>query len=520
MLRTLEEGLSNAYVLFHSVDWSRGSGDLEQHGELDIVVMNQSGDTLLIEVKTGPVDFRSHGIFKTYSRETKDVGRQIGLQWGALRGRLNDIEPGIKLYHLLVLPDVRVQSETVQWPRERIVDSQEVELICARISELLGPGRANPKLSDRVSAFFENRFHVQPDVSALLGRLQQEATMLSSGLATWVPRIDVPSGIVRVVGTAGSGKTQLALKLLKDAVASRRTAAYICFNRALADHIAKVAPAQTPVETFHEYAVRVLRTAGTPVDFKQPNAFADIEARCILQLKNLAPDLEVLVIDEMQDLKPQWVEALLGRLREDGTVFLLEDPDQQLYPDREEFDLPQGITITSHENFRSPHAIVKLINGLSLTSAAIESKGPHEGEIPEPIIYDNPHELQACTAQAVQRCLDRGFSLSDIAVISMRGRERSELLRCHNLGTWTLRRFTGDFEFSGEPIWTDGELLMESLRRFKGQSAPAVILTECDFTELDVINRRLLFVGLTRSRMHLEWVGTTPFFNLLIGCLG
>ena len=102
----------------------------------------------------------------------------------------------------------------------------------------------------------------------------------------------------------------------------------------------------------------------------------------------------------------------------------------------------------------------------------------------------------------------------------MRGRERSELLRCHNLGTWTLRRFTGDFEFSGEPIWTDGELLMESLRRFKGQSAPAVILTECDFTELDVINRRLLFVGLTRSRMHLEWVGTTPFFNLLIGCLG
>jgi hypothetical protein len=364
LLRKLEKGLSNAYVMFHSVDWSRGSGDMEQHGELDIVVVNQSGDTLLIEVKSGSVDFGPRGIFKTYSSETKDVGRQIGLQLGALRGRLNDIEPGIKLHHLLVLPDVRVQSETVQWPRERIVDSQEVALICARISELLGPGRANLKLSDRVSAFFENRFHVQPDVSALLGRLQQEAATLSSGLATWVPRIEVPSGIVRVVGTAGSGKTQLALKLLKDAVAGKRRAAYLCFNRALADHIAKVAPAQTPVETFHEYAVRVLRTAGAPVDFKQSNAFADIERNCILQLQNLAPDLDVLVIDEMQDLKPQWVEALLSRLRENGTVFLLEDPDQQLYTDREEFELPQGITITSHENFRSPHALVKLINVL------------------------------------------------------------------------------------------------------------------------------------------------------------
>ena len=86
LLRTLEEGLSNAYVLFHGVDWSRGSGDREQHGELDIVVMNQSGDTLLIEVKAGPVNFSPQGIFKTYSRETMDVGRQIGLQWGRFAG--------------------------------------------------------------------------------------------------------------------------------------------------------------------------------------------------------------------------------------------------------------------------------------------------------------------------------------------------------------------------------------------------------------------------------------------------
>ena len=515
LLRTLEQGLSNAYVLFHGVDWSRGSGEMEQHGELDIVVMNQAGDTLLIEVKAGPVNFTQSGIFKTYQGEVKNVGRQIGLQWGALRGRLNKIEREVKLHHLLVLPDVQVQSETAQWPRERIVDSQEIELVCTRINELLGPGRTNPKVADKVSAFFENRFNVQPDVSALLGRLQQEATTLSSGLATWVPRIEVPSGIVRVVGTAGSGKTQLALKLLKDAAGSRRTAAYICFNRALADHIAKVAPAQTPVETFHEYAVRVLRTAGLAVDFKQPNAFADIEARSILQLESLPPDLDVLVIDEMQDLKPHWVQALLGRLRENGTVFLLEDPDQQLYPDREEFDLPQGITITSHENFRSPRALVKLINGLSLTSADIDAKGPHVGELPDPIVYDSPDALQACTVQAVQRCIDRGFGLADISVISMRGREKSVLQKLDQLGGWTVRRFTGAFDEGGNPEWTRGELLVESVRRFKGQAAPAVVFTECDFDDMTAINRRLLFVGMTRARAHLEWVISAGVSRLL-----
>ena len=225
-----------------------------------------------------------------------------------------------------------------------------------------------------------------------------------------------------------------------------------------------------------------------------------------MQLENLAPDLDVLVIDEMQDLKPQWVEALLSRLREDGTVFLLEDPDQQLYPDREEFELPQGITITSHENFRSPHALVKLINGLSLTSADIEAKGPHDGELPDPIVYDRPDVLEACTVKAVKRCLDRGFGLEDIAVISMRGREKSLLQKLDHLGAWTVKRFTGAFDDGGNPEWTSGDLLVESVRRFKGQAAPAVVFTECDFEEMTAINRRLLFVGITRARVHLEWV--------------
>jgi hypothetical protein len=515
LLWTLKEGLSNAYLLFHGVDWSRGSGDMEQHGELDIVVMNQSGDTLLIEVKAGPVNFSPQGIFKTYSRETMDVGRQIGLQWGALRGRLNDIDPGIKLHHLLVLPDVRVQSETVQWPRVRIVDSQEVELICARISELIGPGRANPKLFDRVSAFFENRFHVQPDVSALLGRLQKETTTLSAGLATWAPRMAVPSGLIRVVGTAGSGKTQLALRLLKDADAAGLKAAYLCFNRALADHMARVAPVRTSTETFHEYAVRLLRSVGKPVDFLAVGAFDTIASQCITLLEGRAPELDLLVLDEVQDMQAEWVQALLRRVKGDGRIFLLEDPDQQLYKDRDEFELLEATTVTSHENFRSPQALVRIINALRLTNTEIESLGPQAGELPDPIVFDRPEDVRPCTIKAVERCIGRGFALDNIAVISMRGRERSQLLGIDKLGIWTLRRFTGAFDVYGTPVWTEGELLVESVRRFKGQAATAIVLTECDFSDFDGINRRLLFVGLTRARMHLEWVVSAATARLI-----
>jgi superfamily I DNA and RNA helicase len=97
----------------------------------------------------------------------------------------------------------------------------------------------------------------------------------------------------------------------------------------------------------------------------------------------------------------------------------------------------------------------------------------------------------------------------------MRGREHSVLQELDKLGDWRLNRFTGKFDEGSVPIWQDGELLLESVRRFKGQAAPAVVLTECDMARLDAANRRLLFVGLTRARVHLEWVVSSNTVKLL-----
>ncbi|MBK6803290.1 MAG: AAA family ATPase [Novosphingobium sp.] len=506
LLDTLERGLSSAYTLFHSVDWSKSSGEREQHGEIDIVVVNQAGDVLLMEVKSGGVEFRPEGIFKAYGARFKDVTAQVRQQYGALRSRLQDAGLPVQVRHLLVLPDVRVQSATVQWPRERIVDSADIADIVSKVAELLGPGSGAGKTSERVLAFFENRFRVEPDVSALAGRLRLATTRLSAGLATWVPRIEAPSGVIRVVGTAGSGKTQLALRLLRDADAAGRKTAYICFNRALADHIARVVPARVPAETFHEFALRFARRSAQVVDFGLPTAFQALADYCTGAMAQVEPDLDLLVLDEVQDLQPEWVQAMLARLRPEGRALLLEDPAQQLYLDRVPFDVDDAVTVTSHENFRSPRAIVRLINGLRLTGTEVEALSPYDGEIPDPIVYERPDQIASCTASAVERCLQRGFGLDDIAIVSMRGRERSAVLGGDRLESWTLRRFTGNYDEGGGAIWTEGQLLIDTVRRFKGQAAGAIVLTECDLVQLDPISRRLLFVGLTRARMHLEWV--------------
>jgi len=515
LLRTLELGLSNAYVLFHSVDWSRGTDEHEQHGEIDIVVVNQAGDVLLMEVKSGHVDFVAGGMFKSYGLETKNVTAQVSLQYGGLRKRLDDASLNVRLHHLLVIPNVKVINETVKWPRERIIDSTEMAQITSRVTQLLDSGLPNPEQQQRILAFFANRFQVETDVTALSCQLQNHVTRLSAGLATWVPRMTVPSGVLRVVGTAGSGKTQLALRLLRDADAGGLRATYLCFNRALADHMSKVAPVRTRVETFHEFALHVVKQSGQAVDFSQADAFDVMAAQCMTALETREPDLDLLVLDELQDMQPEWVEALLSRLKTGGRAVLLEDPEQQLYKDRVAFDIPDAVTVTSHENYRTPRTLVKLINLLRLTETQVQALSPFEGEMQEPLVYATPAEIERCTAQAVERCLQRGFALADIAVVSMCGRKHSVLQGQDKLGKWTIRRFTGQFDAGSNPVWTQGQLLVESVRRFKGQAAPAVVLTECDMAQLDPANRRLLFVGLTRARVHLEWVVSNETAKML-----
>ena len=87
--------------------------------------------------------------------------------------------------------------------------------------------------------------------------------------------------------------------------------------------------------------------------------------------------------------------------------------------------------------------------------------------------------------------------------MSYHGREKSNLMHLDSLGQTTLRRFSGEYDLFGQPVFTDGEILLESVYRFKGQAAPAIIFTEIDFETLDDKTVRKLFVGATRSMMKL-----------------
>lgn len=518
LVNGLAASLPDGYEVFHGITLHSVRDGRDHYGEIDVVVMAPSGALLLMEVKAGEVVLRDGTIYKMYSDGQHDVGRQCRLQRTSLLGRLHDARLDTSVVNCLVLPDyLLTEQQAVSVPRERIIDAARYPQVCGLVREWLAGCKGCTQL-DALRQFLHNQFRVTADLAAMRDQLERTTRIMSDGLATWVPRIAAPSAVLRIQATAGSGKTQLALRLLDMALAEGRSAAYICFNRTLGDYIRARAPVRAQVANFHELAVEHFRrTVGEP-DFTDPAVLEHAAVRYVEDSVGFAARFDLLVIDEAQDFEPAWIQGVCQLLRADGGLYLLEDDDQRLYH-RDDFDTSGATVVRSRDNYRSPRLVCDVINALRLCHPAVNSLSPYKGQLPGLHPYATTAELVAQIERAVTGLLERGFTLADIVIISNLGRASSALTGLDCLGPWTTRRFTGKYDRNGEPVWTDGELMIESVYRYKGQSAPAVVLAEVAFDALTAHEKKKLFVGLTRAQMAVELVLTAAAEQTLVGAL-
>ena len=378
-------------------------------------------------------------------------------------------------------------------------------VLCQRVMNSFPTTTPSIGVKEKVVDFFSNKFQVVTDISTNIEQVQQASTVLSSGLATWVPKISHTSNLFFIQATAGSGKTQLALKLLQDAVKAKQRCCYVCFNRSLADHMSKLAPAISEVTTFHQLCRDYAEHSGETLNFSDPDIFSRMTQSYIDASERLLKNLDLLIIDESQDFFPEWALAVMQRLKDSGTLYVMGDEGQQIYA-RELFDISEAVHVKCMDNFRSPSKVVQIINQLELSSEPVISRSAHAGETPQ--IYTwAPGQVSSLSAlnQCLKRLWEEGYKPEQVAVISFHGVKTSEALQQEELGGYKTKRFSR-YDEAGNTLWTDGALLVESVYRYKGQSMPVVVFCEIDFDELTDKDRRKLFVGLTRGQVRVDIV--------------
>jgi hypothetical protein len=498
---------SSPYRIYHGVHWTNVENGFSVYGEIDFIIVAPSGRVLLIEQIPGFLSETADGLVKNLSGKPRKVRHHITRAIRALTERFGG---ELSIDYLLYCPDYIVRDPNLAGldPRH-IVDASKKGQLAMTIREIL-PDQAAPggEQFDKVTRFLGDTLSVRPDPSSMIGNAAQLVTRLSGGLATWARRLEFAPFRLRVTGTAGSGKTQLALAEYAAAIDNGLRPLYVCYNRPLADHIERLMPAGGRVATFHTLCDAFLRAHGVTPDYASPGVWREIERQMAASEVPPAWKYDVLIIDEGQDFSNAWRDIVLRMLKEGGRAVWLEDPNQNLYG-REQVALPGWVTLHSDTNYRSPRQIVEMLASIGAVAAPVEAGSPFKGADIDELTYPEGEvdAMLAQTRRAVTACLAAGFARQDIAIASFRGREKSVILALDKLSdAHTLKSFTGEYDLFGNPVYREGGLLADSVYRFKGQSAPALIFTEIDFEEIDQLVLRKLFVGMTRARLKLVMV--------------
>lgn len=502
---------------FHSVAWlSRDGRGEARDGEADFVVIHRRFGLLILEVKGGGIarDGPSGKWWSTdvdgAAHEIEDPFDQASRSKYALLKKIREIpafhDRWISIVHAVVFPDVaRVGvSLGLHAPPEIVISGGDLPLIVQRIEEIYRWSGAEMPLSEgdckELERLLAPSFVMRAPAAVAARHADAQIVTLTEEQFSV---LDLLSRARRVAisGPAGSGKSLLAMEQARRLAGQGFRTLFVCFNQPLAAKVAESLHGEPLLEvhTFHDFCRSMAVRAGLmPSGYTDPNPtefFAGLPGQLLESLERRA-DLrfDAIIVDEGQGFDTEWwalLELALADAKH-GVLYVFHDDSQQVRADPQA--IPEGLTeIHLSKNLRNTRQIHTLAQRFSADSDA-QAVGP-EGR---PVAFAEVASGEAL-AGVLARVVDgltreHGFRAEEITVLTGRGRDRTALAGVERIGVHRCAL----------PPTLTGVIGLDTIRRFQGLDSRVVILCELE-SVLD--SPGLLYVGITRARVHLVVVG-------------
>jgi hypothetical protein len=318
----LQSRLSDEYAVFHGVHWTREYRGDTLYGEIDLVVVNRSGQVLIIEQKNGSLHEGEAGLIARYPDGDRNVAEQLHRTLDNVRekfARQHAGQPRLDLEYLVYCPDHRLgQLNAAGLDPDRVVDASVRDSLAEFIRQVLGPGHPQPARAELVEGFFRQTFDLVPDIHAHVREQGRSFARLAGGLVTVIEALEMSPFRLRVRGTAGCGKTMVARHVFDRAIARDHRPLLVCFNRPLSERLKVAVRLGGRVTTWYGLCVDYLKDRGHPVDFRdmrQPGFWERISEMAVAEMVAGAtiPEewkFDTVIVDEGQDFEQSWAEAL------------------------------------------------------------------------------------------------------------------------------------------------------------------------------------------------------------------
>jgi hypothetical protein len=499
--------LEDKWTVIYSLAWHGNRQGRVGDGEGDFILLHPNYGFFVAEVKGGQKVFLEDGEwFSTPHGRTEPVKIRDPFEQGLSTSkaldeflRENFVGPRLPIFgHFVVLPGhIQHGDLSPAGKRELIMDKVDLATPLQTLQRLSNHWNRKASLSasdvEKVVKTLRPDVEFSIDKRVHIDHAQRGMKELTERQLTVLAAVRRQRRLL-VNGTAGTGKTVLAVDAAKFHAQSGKKTLLLCFNRPLGEKLRQNLSSvpNLTIGSFHSFAKREVEMASIPFE-----DFDDIPYLLIEAATMNGTFFDAIVIDEAQDFKADWWEALLALNKDElnSIVHVFRDINQDIYEGESTPFLDTLSPVDLTLNCRNTLPIAQLVHDLGNIDTQAQSV---DGPKPEFLTIGSRSGAEKKVKELIDRWVNEaGLTKGDITVLTDSADLADDWFG-HELNGVTL----GD--------GTRGSIHIETIQRFKGLESEAII---CIFDpenehkyEVDDMER-IGYIGFSRAKTLLTILG-------------
>lgn len=498
--------LNDKYTVFYSLSWV-GVNERRTVGEADFVILHPDKGVMVIEVKSGEIEYKNGDWIQTNTRS--GVAKRIAPFVQARKSQfelLDRLVTGIKDFRLPMMcycvwfTSININDKAElppESPREIILDRRSLDNAEKAINTAFDYWGTKYKMVTLDNQQFQKvvnvlcpHFHVVPKLRTKIEEMEETYIQLTKQQASLLDFLEEQKTAV-IHGLAGTGKTVLAIEKAKRLALQEEQVLLLCFNSFLRDALKdnNVIPNVT-FHNAHSLAYEIMGRSDLPIE----KVLEEFEEYLEVVFHEENWRYSNIIVDEGQDLDDRLLNRLYELVKKQGGCFyVFYDRNQYIMKNRTATWIEDAeCRLVLHKNCRNTAEVFKTSCGI-MGLENVTYNDIH-GEVPAAKFYTTELEFENVVCDFIARIKEEEVALEDVVILTARTEDRS-WIDIH-------KKYSG---ISLSNVKEKGKILFTSIRKFKGLEAEAVLIVDASMSALvQPENRRLLYTGTSRAKNFLN----------------
>lgn len=496
--------LPDDYIVFYSVSWQQKDRTKQNviWGESDFTILHPQKGILVIEVKSGGISYKNGQWLQTrLDNNITNPMKDPLLQANKSKYRFIDIIDEVKgigqqcaVESVVWFPSISKNTKFSQLPlaykNEIIFREEDIEEPEKAINKAYNYYNSknhtnmDKNMVKRIISRLAPEFDLVESVNSKKEEKEYSFLKLTREQSTLLDYL-VEQRKVTIQGTAGTGKTLIAVEEAKRLSDSGRTVLFLCFNHFLCESLKE--RCQYPNVKYYNLHRLLYSFSGN----------YDIQDNEYLQILNDIKDklyFQDIIIDEAQDFDDDIINFFSNLSNEkNGKFYVFFDKNQLIYQRKNAKWIENSeCKLVLNKNCRNTLQIAITSNNI-IDINAQWTENVVNGNMPQILFTNNKDVSIIAIEKLIKECKNKGFKNNEITILTTLTEDKSIL---------SGQEYIGDNKIVKE---IDNEnILFTSSRKFKGLESNVVIIVDVKKSEfLEEENKRNLYVAASRAKQEL-----------------